>query len=383
MKEWKKYVLPVLIALSALTVSASAAIYSVSGLAKLFAGASFQVMIMAGSLEAAKLVTATLLHQYWKDLSKLLKIYLTTAVVVLVLITSMGIYGFLSAAYQITAVQFESTNKEVVFLKQKEAFFQKDLDRFDAELNRISNSITELSKARTVQYQVSDGRGGTRSSISTAELRIAADRIRTEEQNRAEVFASRNVVADSLKSIQTQILNLEVEASSNSELGPLIYISELTGRPMAEIVNILLLIIIFVFDPLAIALVLAANFAFDRVGKKEVQPVEEPVKELEKQAQPVANIDKEEDVVEKEKQEIQVLQDEIEEVKVEEKIDDINPSEDVFDVEYIGIEFADIVKILQKTPGHYAVLLKDGKRIKLSRDFYHNLEQKHNNTITY
>ncbi len=383
MKEWRKYILPVLIGISALTVSASAAIYSVSGLAKLFAGASLQVMIMAGSLEAAKLVTATLLHQYWKDLSKLLKIYLTTAVVVLVLITSMGIYGFLSAAYQSTAVQFESTSKEVVFLKQKEAFFQKDLDRFDTELNRISNSITELSKARTVQYQVSDGRGGTRSSISTAELRIAADRIRTEEQNRAEVFASRNVVADSLKSIQTQILNLEVEASSNSELGPLIYISELTGRPMAEIVNILLLIIIFVFDPLAIALVLAANFAFDKVSKKEVQLVEEPVKELEKQALPVANVVSEEDVIDEEIQEEKTSVEQEQQVSIKEVIRDIAPSEEVFDVGYVGVEFADIVKILQKTPGHYAVLLKDGKRIKLSRDFYHNLEQKHNNTITY
>ncbi len=359
MKEWRKYILPVLIGISALTVSASAAIYSVSGLAKLFAGASLQVMIMAGSLEAAKLVTATLLHQYWKDLSKLLKIYLTTAVVVLVLITSMGIYGFLSAAYQSTAVQFESTSKEVVFLKQKEAFFQKDLDRFDTELNRISNSITELSKARTVQYQVSDGRGGTRSSISTAELRIAADRIRTEEQNRAEVFASRNVVADSLKSIQTQILNLEVEASSNSELGPLIYISELTGRPMAEIVNILLLIIIFVFDPLAIALVLAANFAFDKVSKKEVQLVEEPVKELEKQALPVANVVSEEDVIDEEIQEEKTSVEQEQQVSIKEVIRDIAPSEEVFDVGYVGVEFADIVKILQKTPGHYAVLLKD------------------------
>jgi len=366
MNDWRKYLLPILIGLSALTVSASAAIYSVSGLAKLFAGASLQVMIMAGSLEAAKLVTATLLHQYWKELSKLLKIYLTTAVVVLVLITSMGIYGFLSAAYQSTAVQFETSSREVLFLQQKETFFQRDLDRFDDELDRISSNITELSKARTVQYQVSDGQGGTRSSISTAELRIANDRIKVEEQNKAEVFQSRNSIADSLKTIQTKILNLQVEASSNSELGPLIYISELTGRSMAEIVNILLLIIIFVFDPLAIALVLAANFAFDRIYKKEEQPVQEPVKELEKQAQTPFNI-----------KQIQ------EDIQQQEAVEPDVPSEEIFDVQYMGIEFSDIVKVLQKTPGHYAVLLKDGKRIKLSKDFYYMLEEQHNNTITY
>lgn len=377
MNNWKKYVLPVLIGLSALTVSASAAIYSVSGLAKLFAGASLQVMIMAGSLEAAKLVTATLLHQYWDDLTKLLKIYLTTAVVVLVLITSMGIYGFLSAAYQSTAVGFETTNKEVVFLKQKEAFFQKDVDRFDAELNRISNTITELSKARTVQYEVSDGQGGSRSTISTAELRIAADRIKTEEQNRAEVFASRNTAADSLQNIQTQILNLEVQASSNSELGPLIYISELTGRPMSVIINILLLIIIFVFDPLAIALVLAANFAFDKVINNKQEPVIEAKKESEKQVETVGIRQQEQSIVEKVEPGIQ------KQIKEEPVEEDTAVEEETFDATYTGVEFKDIVKILQKTPGYYAVLLKNGKRVKLPKDLYYKLEQNHNNVITY
>ena len=96
----RRYTFPGLIALSALSVSASAAFYSVSGLSKLFAGASFEVIIMAGSLEVAKLVIASLLYQYWSTLNKYLRTYLTVAAVVLVLITSMGIYGFLSAAYQ-------------------------------------------------------------------------------------------------------------------------------------------------------------------------------------------------------------------------------------------------------------------------------------------
>ena len=99
MRNLKAYLLPVIIALAALSVSASAAFYSVSGLSKLFAGASFEVIIMASSLEIAKLVIASLLYQYWNTINKLLRTYLTVAAVVLVLITSMGIYGFLSAAY--------------------------------------------------------------------------------------------------------------------------------------------------------------------------------------------------------------------------------------------------------------------------------------------
>ena len=103
---WKKIqerIFPFLIATSALSVSASAAFYSVSGLSKLFAGAAFAVIVMATSLEVAKLVIASLLYQYRKTLPLLLKTYLSIACFVLILITSMGIYGFLSAAYQETA----------------------------------------------------------------------------------------------------------------------------------------------------------------------------------------------------------------------------------------------------------------------------------------
>ena len=98
----KKGILPTLIALSALSVSASAAFYSVFGLSKLFAGASTEVIIMAGSLELAKLVVASLLYQYWEDINKILRTYLSIATFILIIITSMGIYGFLSAAYQET-----------------------------------------------------------------------------------------------------------------------------------------------------------------------------------------------------------------------------------------------------------------------------------------
>ena len=101
-KNVKKGLFPFIIAFSALSVSASAAFYSVYGLSKLFAGAQFEVIIMAGSLEVAKLVIASLLYQYWDTINKALRAYLTVAAIILVIITSMGIYGFLSAAYQET-----------------------------------------------------------------------------------------------------------------------------------------------------------------------------------------------------------------------------------------------------------------------------------------
>ena len=116
----KAKLFPYIIALSALAVSASAATYSVYGLSKLFAGASLAVMIMAGSLEFAKLVIASVLYQYWNKLNKYIRIYLFMAVLVLITITSGGIYGFLSGAYQETANQSELISKNLNILETKQ-----------------------------------------------------------------------------------------------------------------------------------------------------------------------------------------------------------------------------------------------------------------------
>ena len=267
----QKGTLPTMIAISALSVSASAAFYSVSGLSKLFAGASFEVIIMAGSLEVAKLVIASLLYQYWGTLNKILRTYLTVATIILVLITSMGIYGFLSAAYQDTYRQLTVKNNQVAFLEQKTDFYGKDVARYDEELERISNNISTLSNAKASSIQVRDTTSSTgfRQTISTTELRLSQKRIDVEEKNRASVQAKREQVADSLQKYQLAILDLENNTDVAGELGPLEYLSGLTGTPMDKIINILLLVIIFVFDPLAISLVVAANFAFSQAFPKK------------------------------------------------------------------------------------------------------------------
>jgi hypothetical protein len=295
----RKGLFPVIIALSALSVSASAAFYSVSGLSKLFAGAAFEVIIMAGSLEVAKLVIASLLYQYWDTINKALRTYLAIATLILVLITSMGIYGFLSAAYQDTYRQLTIKENQVSFLDQKKQFYEKDVTRYDTELERISNNISTLSNAKATSIQVRDTTSSTglRSTVSTAELRLSQKRIEVEEENRKAVQVKREVAADSLQKYQLEILDLENNAEVAGELGPLQYLSGLTGISMDKIINYLLLVIIFVFDPLAISLVVAANFAFANAFPKreEETPIpdvfedeewedeieEEPIEEIE------------------------------------------------------------------------------------------------------
>ncbi len=277
-KSLKRNFFPFIIAFSALSISASAAFYSVSGLSKLFAGAQLEVIIMAGSLEFGKLVIASLLYQYWDSINKWLRTYLTIAATVLVLITSMGIYGFLSAAYQETYQKLVVQQNQIEFLDNKAQFYEADVTRYDQELERISNNISTLSNARSQQIQVRDTSvvGGVRTTISTSELRLAQSRIEVEEGNRNAVQAKREVAADSLQTLKLKILEIQNEADTVGELGPLQYLSGLTGAPMDKIINILLLIIIFVFDPLAISMVIAANFAFDKANPKRPEDEETP-----------------------------------------------------------------------------------------------------------
>jgi hypothetical protein len=271
LKKLKQGMFPFLIGFSALSVSASAAFYSVSGLSKLFAGAEFAVILMAGSLEFAKLVTASLLYQYWDTINKALRTYLSIATIILVLITSMGIYGFLSAAYQETYSKLSVVENQKGFIQQKIDFYQNDVTRYDTEIERISSNISTLSnaKASTIQVRDTSVSGGFRQSISTTELRMAQSRINIEEENRKLAQQKRIVASDSLQKFQLQVLELDNNTEVAGELGPLQYLSSLTGYPMDKIINILLLIIIFVFDPLAISLVIAANFAFEKAYPKK------------------------------------------------------------------------------------------------------------------
>jgi len=252
-----------LLGLTALFVAFNAAFFSVSGLSKLFAGAAVSVIIMASSLELAKLITAGYLYNYWDKINKSFRIYLSGAVLILILITSLGIYGFLTSAFQDTFNQFSIKEKQLAFLEQKEKFWGDDVIRYDEELKRISTNISTLSNAKSQSIQVRDTSvvGGIRTTISTSELRISQKRIEVEEQNRKGVQSKREVAADSLQTIQLKILDVESSEGVSSELGPLEYLSGLLDRPMDVIINWFILIIIFVFDPLAVALVIAFSNA--------------------------------------------------------------------------------------------------------------------------
>lgn len=265
-----KKLFPYIIALSALAVSASAAFYSVSGIMKLFAGASLAVGIMAGSLEVAKLVIASLLYQYWTELNKFLRTYLTIAAFVLILITSAGIYGFLSSAYQETANRAGIVDQKILALETKKKLYEGTREGIYKEKESLSGLKESLSKGSTTQF--TDRKGNLVVRSNNASIKQIESASKSDEKLSGKLDA----VNDSIFSLENKILEVKTSSTVSSELGPLKYLSGLTGQPMDKIINWFLLVIIFVFDPLAIALVIAANFAF---GRKEQQELTEEDKE--------------------------------------------------------------------------------------------------------
>ena len=284
----KARLFPLLIALSALAVSGSAAFYSVFGLSKLFAGASTQVIIMAGSLEFAKLVVASLLYQYWDTINKVLKGYLMAACFVLMIITSGGIYGFLSGAYQSTAIKSELLDKSLLVLQQKQIRFEETKDDLKIEKNQLTKSISDLrislSNPTQVQYYDKEAETVITTSSSSARRALQSE-LKTSIEDRDAVNLKLEAVIDSITTTDIALLNKEISNEDQRELGPLKYLATITNWSMDKVVNWFLLLIIFVFDPLAIALIVAANFAFGQIRKpKEEDYFSERNKHLDKVA---------------------------------------------------------------------------------------------------
>ena len=258
-----------MLGLSALFIASAAAFFSVTGLSKLFAGASTAVILMASSLEFGKLISAGFLYNYWDKINKFLRTYLLIGVGVLILITSAGIYGFLTSAYQTTADQLGVVDKQVELVNLKKNRFQEQLDGYNEEKQQLAQSISELSKGlsnNVIQYKDKDGNLIT--TTSSATRRALESQLNDAKTQRESVSKKIEVLSDSITSLDLKALDIQQSSEVAGEVGPLKFIAEATGKPMNSIVNWFALFIVFVFDPLAVTLVIAFNTAL-KVDKGE------------------------------------------------------------------------------------------------------------------
>ena len=294
LKKLQERIFPFIIALSALSVSASAAFYSVTGLSKLFAGASTEVLIMAGSLEVSKLVIASLLYQYWDTINKALRTYLAVACFILILITSAGIYGFLSAAYQETAALAGNVDAQIALVETKRDNIKEQLAVYNAEKSSINEAVTSLRDGlsnNVIQYK--DPETGEIITTTSSSTRKALEKQLDQALDRQTEINSRvDNLNEQLFQYETEIVEVQTSSEIGSELGPLKYLAGLTGLGMDKIINYLLLVIIFVFDPLAISLVVAANFAFAQLKRSEEEPNEALKEAFKKHEEKIVKVEK-------------------------------------------------------------------------------------------
>ena len=298
LKKLQERIFPFIIALSALSVSASAAFYSVTGLSKLFAGASTEVLIMAGSLEVSKLVIASLLYQYWDSINKVLRTYLSVACIILVLITSAGIYGFLSAAYQETAALAGSVDSQIALIETKRDNVKEQLAVYNEEKTSINSAVASLRDGlsnNVIQYKDPET-GEIITTTSSSTRRALEKQLDQAIARQTEINTKVDGLNEQLFQYETEIVEVQTSSEIGSELGPLKYLSGLTGLGMDKIINYLLLVIIFVFDPLAISLVVAANFAFAKLRpeiKEKIKIVEKIVEvPVEKIVEKIVEVEK-------------------------------------------------------------------------------------------
>ena len=222
---------PKLVGLSALLIAGSAAFFSVFGLSKLFAGATFAVIIMASSLEFGKLVAASFLYRYWDKINFLQKFYMSLATVILILITSAGIFGFLSNAYQGATVEFEKESTALIFKEDRLEQLEEDKEFLKEEL---SIAIKELPD-----------------NFRTARRKLRADY----QPQISEINKQMIELKGEIGTLKTALVQTGVD------VGPVIYLARTFDTDVDTVVKFFIFVLIFVFDPMAVMFVISYNVA--------------------------------------------------------------------------------------------------------------------------
>jgi hypothetical protein len=255
-----------LVSLTALTIAATAAVFSITGIGTLFAGAALSAMVMAGALELGKLVGISFLYRYWKELPFTLKSYMATASIVLIIITSAGIYGYLSSAYAKVAADPLRMNAEVQILNSQAATLDEEIKRKTTRLDQIITSRGQ--QENRIDSLIVRSTTGNTTTIRNAQNQLT-ELSRTATTLQREINQS-SVQRDSLKA---KSLTTDVAITTNSDIGTFVYISRAIGVELDTVVKWFILVIVLVFDPLSICLVLAYNFL-----QKRGDVVQEPKK---------------------------------------------------------------------------------------------------------
>lgn len=269
---------------TALCLSAVAAYYSIMGLVAIFAAAAIPIFIMGSLLEVSKLVVASWLYRSWKEIPKLMMTYFTVALVVLMLLTSMGIFGFLSKAHLDQAVPTGDVSAKLQLIDEKIKTERENLNAARTELNQLDTQVNE-----TISRSGSGNSTTASSGVSGVERSIAIRRSQQKDRER---------ILKEIGTTQTKIAKLQEERAPiasevrkvEAEVGPIKYIAALIYGDNPEVdvlekaVRWVIIMIVLVFDPLAVLMLIAANWNLRKEQESkpqvEVEPKEKKIEKL-------------------------------------------------------------------------------------------------------
>ena len=235
-----------LLGLSAIIIAGCAAFFSVTGLGVLFN--STAVMIMASGLEFAKIVLAAYLKKNWAEIEKVLRAYLVIATILLMLLTSMGIFGYLSNSFQTQSLKLEQADRKETLIKDKININNSEINRYNTQVSNITTirNSQENNYSKLIEKDKFTGRLSNQINVADNQIKLYSKKI--DSLNNSNLVLYQYI--DSLKNT-----NIDLE----KEVGGFRFVAQSFNIPLKKAVKWFILLIVFVFDPLAIALIIAYN----------------------------------------------------------------------------------------------------------------------------
>lgn len=261
-----------LLGLSSLFIASCAAFFSIIGIGMLFSGSAIAAMIMASSLELGKLVATSFLYRYWKKTKTFLKIYLTTSVVILMIITSLGIFGYLSSAYQQSNIENQLIEQKIQIIEEQKILIK---DKITTSKSRIVN-VTQLRNSQ--EERLSQSMTNTLIARNPIQLRQVQQQTQELIEQSDRDLESENIkiqkATDEFQQLDKQIASLKLESGSKKDIQTFKFVADEFGVNINKVVKWFIIALISVFDPLAVCLLLAYNTAI--FVKEDKPPINDP-----------------------------------------------------------------------------------------------------------
>lgn len=267
---------------SALLIALCAAFFSVYGISTLFAGAAVSAMVMASSLEIGKLVGTTFLYRYWNKCNGALKTYLMAAIIVLMIVTSLGIFGFLSSAYQKSSIEYDVTQEKIKTTGEQKIYYQDKInaskERIKALQNLRNSQEARMSETVTNQYLTRNPLQLKQIQQQTIDLISNTDKDIKDENDKVQASI------DNIEKIGNTVNQLKLGTAQKKDVQIFKFVADAFGVSLDKVARYFMGMLIFVFDPLAVCLILAYNVSVYKKEDKDIYDqttdtvVEKPIK---------------------------------------------------------------------------------------------------------